>query len=70
VKRGVVGQTLSSYNLHKDYHHVSDEVALIDFEHLELATREALHAVRMVADGSVEPLWLPGRVPTRPGARR
>jgi hypothetical protein len=66
VKRGVVGQTFSSYNLHKDYHRVTDETALIDFAHLFEATKAALAAVRLVADGKVEPLWKPGRVPLRP----
>lgn len=66
VKRGVVGQTFSSYNLHKDYHRVTDEVALIDFAHLLEATKAALAAVRLVADGKVEPMWKPGRVPVRP----
>jgi len=66
VKRGVVGQTFSSYNLHKDYHRVTDEVASIDFAHLFEATKAALAAVRLVADGKVEPLWKPGRAPLRP----
>ena len=30
VRRGIVGQTLSSYNLHKDYHRPSDEVERLD----------------------------------------
>lgn len=65
VKRGVVGQTLSSYNLHGDYHHVGDETARIDFDHMTLATREAAKAVRMVADGTLEPAWKPGGLPER-----
>lgn len=66
VKRGVVGQTLSSYNLHRDYHHPGDEVQRIDFDHMETATREAAKAVRMVADGTVDPAWKPGGLPERP----
>ncbi len=35
VKQGVVGQTLSSYNMHRDYHGVDDEADRIDFAHLD-----------------------------------
>jgi len=63
VKQGIVGQTLSSYNLHKDYHAVTDEASLIDFDHLFRCTKTALEATRLLADGSVTPEWLPGGMP-------
>ena len=64
--RGIVGQTLSSYDLHKDYHHVTDEVDKLDFAHMEAATVAAYAAARLVAEGTLTPAWLPGG---KPGSR-
>ena len=63
VKEGVVGQTLSSYNLHGDYHTVYDEIERIDFDHLLASTRVAAEAVRVLASGDFSPEWLPGGLP-------
>ncbi len=57
VMKGVIGQTFSTYNLHTDYHHVSDEADKIDFEHLTQCARTASDAVTMVLDGRVVPAW-------------
>jgi len=64
---GIVGQTFSTYNLHEDYHQVTDEVDRIDFEHMQACARSGLQAVELVADGEVNPEWLEGG---RPKARR
>ena len=61
--RGIVGQTLSSYNLHADYHRVTDEVDTLDFAHMESAMRAAFAASIFLADGSLRPEWLPGGMP-------
>lgn len=63
VQRGIVAQTFSSYDLHEDYHHVSDEVETLDFDHMQTATRAAYRAVRLVVDGELDPAWLPGKQP-------
>ncbi|MDZ4774612.1 MAG: M28 family peptidase [Planctomycetota bacterium] len=63
VRRGVVGQTLSSYNLHKDYHRPSDEADTLDFVHLEGCAQAGLEAVRVVASGALTPAWIEGREP-------
>jgi hypothetical protein len=63
VRRGVVGQTLSSYNLHKDYHQPSDEADKLDFAHMEAGTQAGLAAVRLVASGALKPAWLAGKEP-------
>jgi len=63
VERGIVGQTLSTYNLHTDYHQVSDEADTLDYAHMEACVRSALLASRMLADGSLTPEWLPGGRP-------
>ena len=60
VKRGVVGQSLSSYNMHSEYHTVADEIGTLDFAHMEGAVRASLAAARMVADGSLTPVWVKG----------
>jgi len=57
VRRGVIGQTLSSYNLHEDYHHVTDEADTLDYEHMAVAVRSCVEAVRLLASGEVTPSW-------------
>ena len=61
--RGIVGQTFSTFNLHNDYHRVTDEIELIDFEHMQSCAIAGLQAVRLVADGTIDPEWLPGGMP-------
>ena len=57
VQRGIVGQSLSSYCLHDDYHRVSDEIDTLDFAHLTAGTKEALRALRLIVDGTLTPAW-------------
>lgn len=63
--KGVVAQTLSSYNLHRDYHQVSDEPATLDYAHMESCVRAALEAARAMADGRIDPAWAAGKNPKR-----
>jgi hypothetical protein len=63
VRRGIVGQTFSTYDLHEDYHQVSDEAETLDFAHMEGCARAGLAAVRLLAEGEVNPEWLPGGQP-------
>jgi hypothetical protein len=60
VQEGIVGQTLSTYNMHRDYHQVTDEAGTLDYAHMEAAARACLVAVRAVVDGEASPAWLPG----------
>jgi len=64
--RGIVAQTLSSYDLHEDYHTVRDEASLLDYAHMESALRSALVGVRALVDGSIDPAWEPGGNPQPP----
>jgi hypothetical protein len=57
VHRHVIGQTLSSYNLHDDYHTVADEPGTLDYAHMQTAARTAYAACRMLADGHLAPEW-------------
>ncbi len=62
ARMGIPAHTLSSYNLHKDYHARSDEVSGIDFSHLTAIARAAASAARLLADGPA-PTWVPGGQP-------
>ncbi|HJP00656.1 MAG TPA: M28 family peptidase [Planctomycetota bacterium] len=63
--RGIVAQTLSTYNLHTDYHQVTDEADTLDFVHMETCVRAAYAASRLLADGEVVPAWNEGKNPAR-----
>jgi len=69
VMRGIVGQTFSTYDLHDDYHHVTDEADLLDYDHMQACVESVLGAVRLVTDGDLRPRWNPGFEP-KPRARR
>jgi len=58
VRRGIVAQSLSSYSLHADYHRPSDEADKLDYAHMETTTRAAFNAVRLLAEGAIEPAWV------------
>jgi hypothetical protein len=63
VRRGIVGQTFSTFNLHTDYHRVTDEADRLDYAHMESCTQAGYRAVKLVADGSVAPEWAEGKKP-------
>jgi len=60
--RGVVAHTLSSFNLHSDYHTPSDEASRADPLHMAQVIEAAARAVRLLADGP-KPEWKPGGKP-------
>jgi hypothetical protein len=60
---GIVAQTLSSYDLHSDYHQVTDEADTLDYAHLAAAARASYDAARLLADGELDPAWLEGGNP-------
>jgi hypothetical protein len=59
---GIPAHTLSSYNMHSDYHRPSDEVELVDFEHMALVIEASIQAVQLLANGE-KPEWHPGGRP-------
>ena len=67
ARLGIPAHTLSSYNMHTDYHTPDDEVEAIDFEHMTLVIEAAIEAVRVLADGPA-PEWNPGGRPGSPRA--
>ncbi len=66
---GVPAHTLSSYNLHDDYHTPRDEADRLDYGHMARVIEAATGAVRLMADGP-RPAWVPGGRPTPPPAAR
>ncbi len=64
---GIPAHTLSSYNLHTDYHSPSDDVAGVDFDHLVAAIETVIMAVRALADAPDAPRWVEGGRPQRSG---
>jgi Zn-dependent M28 family amino/carboxypeptidase len=60
--KGIVAQTLSSYNLHADYHQVSDDISKVDAGHMAQVIDATVRAVRLLANGE-KPTWKPGGQP-------
>jgi aminopeptidase YwaD len=63
AKKGVVAQTVSSYGLHRDYHQPSDDVAHINFQHMDAAIGSLLRPVRWLVNSSFTPQWNEGGKP-------
>ena len=66
--RGIPAHTISSFNLHTDYHRVSDEVRFTDPAHMARVINATARAVRLLADGT-PPTWVPGGQPQSPAPR-
>lgn len=62
ARLGIVAHTLSSYNMHTDYHTVNDEVDRVDFDHMSQMVNLIARAVRTIADGP-RLQWNPGGRP-------
>ena len=63
AERGIVAHTLSSYNMHNDYHQPSDDVAHVDFPHMTRLIDVAVRAARLLADSPTRLEWKPGGRP-------
>ena len=50
---GIPAHTMSSFGLPPDYHQPSDELDLIDFEHMSAVVDAAVELVRILADGPI-----------------
>ena len=68
ARKGIVAHTLSTFNLHTDYHQPSDEVQGADLEHMAAVINAAARAVRVLSDGP-KPEWKPGGQPGTPAPR-
>ncbi len=71
ARQGIIAHTVSSFGLHKDYHHVSDELGTIDFKHMTDAIASMVGPIRWLADSNFKPAWNAGGNPaTTPPASR
>jgi hypothetical protein len=62
ARRGIPAHTLSSYNMHADYHTPADEVDRVEAGHLAALVDAAARAARLLADGEA-PAWKAGGRP-------
>ncbi len=62
ARRGIVAHTLSTFNLHTDYHRPSDEADAFDFDHMTAVIKAGAEAVRHLANGPT-PAWHEGGRP-------
>ncbi|HKS07168.1 MAG TPA: M20/M25/M40 family metallo-hydrolase [Gemmatimonadaceae bacterium] len=62
ARKGIVAHTLASFNLHTDYHRVTDDVSRVDFAHMAALINVATDAVRLLAVGA-KPEWKTGGRP-------
>lgn len=62
--QGIIAHTVSSFGLHKDYHHPSDELATIDFAHMTEAVFSMIKPIRWLASTDWKPSWSPGGRPS------
>ncbi len=63
AKQGIIAHTVSSFGLHNDYHRPSDDLAHIDFDHMEQAIHSMLKPVKWLADSEFRPEWVEGKKP-------
>ncbi|HEY0996494.1 MAG TPA: M20/M25/M40 family metallo-hydrolase [Gemmatimonadaceae bacterium] len=68
AQAGIPAHTLSTYNMHADYHTPADEVSRVDVPHMTAVIRAGAGAVVLLANGAA-PVWNPGGRPA-PSARR
>jgi hypothetical protein len=62
ARLGIVAHTWSSFNLHDDYHQVTDDVSKVDFDHMARLIDAGARAVWVLANGE-PPMWNPGGQP-------
>jgi peptidase M28-like protein len=63
ARKGVVAQTISSYGLHRDYHQPSDDLAHLDFKHMNAAIGSFLMPVEWLVNSDFQPRWNAGGKP-------
>lgn len=68
AREGIPAHTVSSFNLHQDYHRPSDEVDKVDFDHMTAVVDATEAMVRALASGP-RPEWHEGGRPEAPAGR-
>jgi hypothetical protein len=62
ARMGIPAHTLSTFNLHTDYHQVTDDVSLVDFAHMAGVINIGVKAVGLLGNGPA-PQWNAGGKP-------
>jgi hypothetical protein len=62
ARAGIPAHTLSSFNLHTDYHQLTDDISSVDFVHMAGVINTGVAAVRILGNGTA-PRWNPGGKP-------
>ncbi|MEP6763768.1 MAG: M20/M25/M40 family metallo-hydrolase [Gemmatimonadaceae bacterium] len=68
ARAGIPAHTISSFNLHPDYHTVRDNPNTVDVQHMAKVISATARALRFLADGP-RPEWHPGGQPSAPPPR-
>lgn len=63
ARAGIVAQTISSFGLNADYHQPDDDIAHLDFAHLDSAVASLVGPVEWLANTRWKPSWRPGGKP-------
>ncbi len=65
ARQGIIAHTVSSYGLHTDYHHASDEIGTIDFEHMTRSINSMVGPVKWLVNSDFKPTWYEGKDPSQ-----
>ena len=63
AKRGIIAQTISSFNLHKDYHQPSDEISKLDIPYMATVISSMVRPIEWLANTGWKPAWNPNGKP-------
>ena len=63
AEQGVVAQTISSFGLHPDYHQPSDDLAHIDFKHMDESISSLIKPILWLINSNFTPEWNDGEQP-------
>jgi hypothetical protein len=63
AKRGIIAQTVSSFNLHKDYHQPSDEIGKLDIPYMTTVISSMVKPIEWLANTDWKPAWNPNGKP-------
>jgi len=66
ARAGIPAHTLSTFDLHADYHQANDDFGLADIPHMTQVIRAAVAAVDILANGPA-PQWYDGKKPAATG---
>lgn len=63
ARQGIIAHTVSSFGLHADYHHASDEIKTIDFAHMTKSINSMVKPVQWLVNSPFVPAWNEGKKP-------